>query len=242
MLDGVTVCSLTMKELHVAGDFIPEAIATLGGDLLDGGTIGLKTECSGSNASHHLRGRSAGSRGAAAIRSIDPTVRGHDEVVCHEVGVAGLKATEENNLRIGLARALGVTQPNNLLLGDDDDAVLIETEAGDQLEAFMENLLLVEHAVVLARNEDADFIPRRAVVITRLQDATFLPGFGAERASAVRILRSFGDPQATAFVPLLRNRLIDEGLSSNNLGLKAWLHPELSNSIISATRTADRIT
>ena len=105
----------------------------------------------------------------------------------------------------------------------------------------MEDDLLVEDAVLLRRNEDADLIAGRAVVVTRSQHTTFLPGFGVERATAVGVFGRLGDPKAAAFVPLHGDGLVDEGLGGEDAHLEARLHLELGDGIGPAARATRRV-
>ena len=242
VLDGVAVRGLTMVEFHVARDFVAEAVATLRGDLLDGGSVGLETERARRKAGHRGTGLRVRRGPAAAVRSVDPTVGGDDEVVGDEVGVTWGEATIKDLFLVGLAVTVGVAQPDDILLGNDDHAVLVDTKTGNQFEAFVEDDLLVEDAVLLRRNQDANLVAGRAVVVTRSQHAPFLPGFRIQGATAVRVFRGFGDPEATAFVPLHGDGLINEGFGREDADLEARLHLELRDGIGTTARAAGRVT
>ncbi len=88
----------------------------------------------------------------AAIGGINPAVGGNDEVVGDEVGITGGETAEEDFFLVGLTVTIRIAQPDDVLLGDDNHAVFIDTETGDQFEAFVEDDLLVEDTVFLRGN------------------------------------------------------------------------------------------
>ena len=242
MLNRITGRRLAMEKFHVAGDFVTETITAGRGDLLNRGTIGLKAERAWGKAGHR-RTRLSMRRGTtAAIGGVNPAVGGDDEVVGDEVGITRGETAEEDLFLVGLAVTIGIAQPDDVLLGDDDDAVLIDTETRDELEAFMEDSLLVEDAVLLGRNHDADLVAGRAVVITRSQHATFLPRLGIQRTAAIRVFRGFGHPEATTLVPLHGDGLIDEGLGREDADFEAGLHLKLGHGIGPTAGTARWVT
>ena len=242
VLDGVTIGGLAVVEFHVARDLIAEAVAAERGDLLDGGAIGLEAEGTRGEAGHRLAGLGVGGGAAAAVGGVDPAVGGDDEVVGDEVGVARGEAAIEEDFLVGLAVAVGVAEPEDPLLRDDDHAVLPDAETGDQLEAFVEDLLLVEVAVALGADEDRDLVLGGAVVETGHQHAAFLPRFGVQGAAPVRVLRGFRDPEAATFVPLDGDGLVDEGLGHDGGGLEAGLQAELRDGVGGTARAADGVT
>ena len=241
MLNRITVRGLAMEKLHVAGDFVAEAIAAQRSDLLDRRTIGLETERTWGKAGH--RGARLGMRRGttAAIGGIDPTVGSDDEVIGDEVRISRREATEEDLFLVGLTVTVGIAQPDDVLLGDDDHAVLIDAETRDELEAFMEDDLLVEDAVLLGGNQHADLVLGRSVIITGSEHAALLPGLGVQRTPAIRVLRGFRHPEATTLVPLHGDGLIDEGLGREDADLEAGLHLELGHGIGATTRATRRV-
>ena len=242
VLDGVTVGGLAVVELHVARDLVAEAVAAERGDLLDGGAVGLETEGAGGEAGHRLAGLGVGRRAAAAVGGVDPAVGGDDEVVGDEVGVARGEATVEEDFLVGLAVAVGVAEPEDALLRDDDDAVFPDAETGDQLEAFVEDLLLVEVAVALGADEDRDLVLGGAVIETGHQHAAFLPRLGVQGAAAVGVLGGLRDPEAATFVPLDGDGLVDEGFGDDRGGLEAGLQAELRDGVGGTARAAHGVT
>ena len=242
VLDGVAVGGLTVVEFHVARDLVAEAVAAERGDLLDGGAVGLETEGAGGEAGHRLAGLGVGRGAAATVGGVDPAVGGDDEVVGDEVGVARGEAPVEEDFLVGLTVAVGVAEPENALLGDDDDTVLPDAETGDQFEAFVEDLLLVEVAVPLGADEDRDLILGGAVIETGDQHAAFLPRLGVQGAAAVGVLGGFRDPEATPLVPLDGDGLVDEGLGDDGGGLEAGLQAELRDGVGGTARAAHGVT
>ena len=242
VLDRVAVGRLAVIELHLAGDLVAEAIAALRGDLLDGRAVRLETESAGGEADLAFGIRCGEDLAAAAVAGVDPAVRGQDEVIGDEVGVPRGEAAEQDHFLVGLAVAVRVAEPDDVRLADGDHAVLVMTETRDQLEAFMEDLLLVEDAVVLARGEDADLVLRRTVIAAGDEHAAFPPGLGGERTATIRIFRSLRDPQAAAFVPLDGDGLVDQRLGRDDAGLEARLQLEGGDGLLGAARTADRVT
>ena len=162
-------------------------------------------------------------------------------MVGDEVRVTRSEAAVENDLLVSLTVTIGVTQPDDVRLADGDDAVLIMTEAGDQLEAFVEDLLLVKDSVVLAGRQYADLVLRRAIIATGNQHAAFAPRFSGERTTSVRVLGGLGHPQATAFIPLDGDGLIDQGLGRDDAGLETGLHLESGDGLGGAAGSADRV-
>ena len=114
-------------------------------------------------------------------------------------------------------------------------------EAGDEFEAFVEELLVVGLAVAIGVDEDADLVLRRAVIASRHQHPALAPGFGGQRSATVRIFRRLRDPHAAAFVPLHGDGLIDQGFGGRDAGLEAGLHLEGRDSLLRATGAADRV-
>ena len=106
----------------------------------------------------------------------------------------------------------------------------------------MEDLLLIEDAVIFTGSQNANLILCRTIVATRNQDATFAPRLSGERTTSVWILRGLGNPQATAFIPLDGDRLINQGLGRNNAGLEAGLHLESGDGLFGTTGSTDRVT
>ena len=159
-------------------------------------------------------------------------------MVGDEVGITGGETAEEDLFLVGLTVTIRIAQPDDVFLGDDDDAILVDTETRDQFEAFVEDDLLVEDAVLLGGNQDADLVAGRAVVISRSQHAAFLPSIGVQRTATVRVLRGFGHPEATTFVPLHGDRLINEGLGREDADLEAGLDLKLGHGIGPTAGTA----
>ena len=152
VLNRITGRRLAMEELHVTGDFVTETITARRGDLLNRGTVGLKAERARGKARHRRTRLSMRGDTTTAIGGVDPTVGGNDEVVGDEVGVSGGETAEEDLFLVGLAVTIRIAQPDDVLLGDDNHAVFIDTETGDQFEAFVEDDLLVEDTVFLRGN------------------------------------------------------------------------------------------
>ena len=211
VLDRVTVGGLAVVELHVGGHLIAEAVAALGGDLLDGRSVGTETERAGRKTDLLLGIGNREGLAAAAVAGVDPAVGGEDEVIGDEVGVAGREASVEHLFLVGLAVAVRVTEPDDVRLADHDHAVAVVAEAGDELEALVEDLLLVGHAVAVGVDEHADLVLRRTVVAAGHEHPALLPGLGVERTASVGILGGLGHPQTAAFIPLHRDGLVDEG-------------------------------
>ena len=159
-----------------------------------------------------------------------------------EVRVARGEATVEDDFLVGLTVTIRIAEPDDVRLADDDDAVLVVTETGDELEAFMEDLLLVEDAVVLTGGQHADLVLCWTIVAPRNQHATFAPGFGGKRTTAVWILRGLRDPQATAFIPLDRDGLMNQRFGRDDAGLETRLHLKGSDGLLRAAGAADRVT
>ena len=242
VLDRITVGRLAVIQLHLAGDFVAEAVAALRSDLFDRRTVRLEAERAGRNADLALGIRDGEDFAAAAVAGVDPAIGGEDEVVRDEVRVARGEAAVEDHFLVGLAVAVGVAEPDDVRLADGDDAILVMTEAGDQLEAFMKDLLLVEDAVVLAGGKDADLVLGRTVVTARHEHAAFAPGLGGERSTSVGIFRSLGDPHATALIPLDRDGFVDQRLGRHDAGLEAGLHLERGDGLLGAAGTTDGVT
>ena len=106
----------------------------------------------------------------------------------------------------------------------------------------MEDDLLVDDAVALAVDEDADLVLGRTIVAARDEHAAFAPSLCAQRTTSVRILRGLGDPHATSFVPLDRDRLMNEGLVGDDAGLEPRLHLEGRDGLLRSARAAGGIT
>ena len=242
VLDGVTVGRLAVIELHLAGDFVAEAVATLRSDLLDSRTVRLESEGTGGEADLALRIREGEDFAAATIAGVDPAIGSHDEVIGHEVRVARGEAAIKDDFLVRFTVTVGVAQPDDVRLADNDDAILVMTEAGNQFEAFVENLLLIGDTISIGVDQYADLVLRGSVVAAGNQHAAFAPGFRGERATAVRVFRALGDPQSTTFIPLDRDGLVDQGFGHDDAGLEARLHLESSDSLFRATGAADRVT
>ena len=242
VLDRVAVRRLAMEELHGAGDFVAEAVAALGGDLLDGRTIRLESEGAGRNAD--LLGRVVRERrfAAAAVAGVDPAIGSEDEVVGDEVGVARGEASEKDDFLVRLAVAVGIAEPEDIGVGDDDDAVFVMTETGDQLEAFVEELLLVGDAVAVGVDQHADLILGRTVIAAGHEHPAFAPGFGGERTTTIGILRSLGDPHPAALIPLDGDGLVDQRFGGHGVSLETGLHLESGDRLGGTAGAADRIT
>ena len=242
VLDGVTVGRLAVIELHLAGDFVAEAVATLRSDLLDSRTVRLESEGTGGEADLALRIREGEDFAAATIAGVDPAIRSHDEVIGHEVRVARGEAAIKDNFLVRFTITVGVAQPDDVRLADNDNAILIMTESGNQFEAFVENLLLIGDTISIGVDQYADLVLCRTIIATGDQHTAFAPGFRGERATAVRVFRALGDPQSTTFIPLDRDGLVDQGFGHDDASLEARLHLESSDSLLRATRTTDRVT
>ena len=159
-----------------------------------------------------------------------------------EVGVTRREAAVEDLLLVGLAVAVGVTEPDDVRLADDDDAVLVVTESGDELQAFVEELLLVGLAVAVGVDQYADLVLSRTIIAAGHQHPALAPGLGGQRTASVRIFRGLGDPHATALVPLHGDGLVDQRFGDHDAGLEARLHLEGGDGLFRAARAADRIT
>ncbi|MEY3853980.1 MAG: hypothetical protein RI910_2960 [Verrucomicrobiota bacterium] len=231
-----------MEELHVGGHLVAEAVAALRSDLLDGGAVRLEPERTRREAHLAVRLGDRERFAAAAVAGVDPTVGREDEVVGDEVGVARREAAVKDLLLVGLAVAIGIAEPDDVRLADDDDAVLVVTESGDELQSFVEELLLVRHAVAVGVDQHADLVLGRTVVAAGYEYAAFAPGLGGERSATVGILRSLGDPHASALIPLDGDGLVDERLGHHDAGLEAGLHLEGGDGLVGTAGTADRIT
>ena len=77
------------------------------------------------------------------MRGVNPAVPAPARIVDDRVRVADAEAGVELLDLVRLAVAVRVAQPENVRRLRDDHAVLVEDEAGDELEPFVENLLLV---------------------------------------------------------------------------------------------------
>ena len=242
VLDRVAVRRLAMEELHVGGHLVAEAVAALRSDLLDGGAVRLEPERTRREAHLAVRLGDRERFAAAAVAGVDPTVGREDEVVGDEVGVARREAAVKDLLLVGLAVAIGIAEPDDVRLADDDDAVLVVTESGDELQSFVEELLLVGDAVAIGVDQHADLILRGTVVAARDQHPALTPGLGGQRTTTVRIFRGLGDPHATALVPLHGDGLVDQGFGDHDAGLEARLHLERGDGLLGAAGAADRIT
>ena len=159
-----------------------------------------------------------------------------------EVRVTRGEAAVEDDFLVRLAVAVRIAEPDDVRLRDDDHAVFIVTEAGDEFESFVEELLLVGLAVAVGVDEHADLILGRAIIAAGHQHPALAPGFGGQRSSAVRVFGGLGDPEAAALIPLHGDGLVDEGLGHDDAGLKAGLHLESGDGLLGATRTADGVT
>ena len=230
-----------MVELHVGGHLIAEAVAALGGDLLDGGAVGTEAEGPGGQTDLALRSGGREDLAAAAVAGVDPAVGGQDEVIGDEVRVAGREAAVEHMLLVRLAVAVGVAEPDDVRLADHDHAVAVVAETRDELEPLVEDLLLVGHAVAVGVDEHADLVLGRTVVAAGHEHPALLPGLGVERTAAVGIFGRLGDPQASALVPLHRDGLVDERFRGHQRGLEAGLHLEGGGLLSRTCRTAGGI-
>ena len=162
-------------------------------------------------------------------------------MIRHEMGITRRETVEQRSHRVRLAIAIGVTEVDNAGLGHGNDAVFPHAETGDEFETGVENVLLVHFAIAVGIFQHADAVPSRSIVVAGIENASFLPCRGHERASSVRILRSFRHPHAALAVPLHGDGLVDQRFIGNEVRHEAGLHLELLDSIDSAQRTADGV-
>ena len=159
-----------------------------------------------------------------------------------EVRVARSETTVEDDFLIRFAIAVRVAEPDDVRLADDDHAILVVAEAGDEFEAFVEELLLVGLAVAVGVDEDADLVLRRTIIAARHQHPALAPGLSGQRTAAVRVFGGLGDPEAATLIPLDGDGLVDEGFGHDDAGLKARLHLEGGDGLLGAARTTDGVT
>ena len=67
----------------------------------------------------------------AAVTGVNPAVGSEDKVIGHEVRVARGEAAIENHFLVSLAVTIGIAEPDDVRLADDDDAVLIMAKTRD---------------------------------------------------------------------------------------------------------------
>src|SRR5690349_16756442 len=103
---------LRPKNLIVPIEIDTPAIAAFGGNLFEGFAIGLETNHTLANASEvRLIVARVNIAPAVADRGIDPAVHSPAQVADDRVGVAGAEAGVELFDLVGLAVAVGITQP-----------------------------------------------------------------------------------------------------------------------------------
>ena len=99
----------------------------------------------------------------------------------------------------------------------DDNAVLMEDEAGDEFDAIGEDVFTVVDAVLFGGFEPGDAVCGFALLFTGGGvDAADVAPFAAlviiaHPAQAVGIFGGFGDPETSVGIPVDRYDLVDQG-------------------------------
>src|SRR6187401_965905 len=110
------------------------------------------------------------------MRCVDPAVETTANVVDDRMCIADAKPGVELLNFVGLAIAIRIAQPEDVRCLRNDHAVLVESEAGHEFEAFVENLLLIHPPVLVSVSEDRDSIDGRALLGRRTNaEAGILP-------------------------------------------------------------------
>ena len=249
VVQQITARRLRVEQLVVRRDLHAPGVAALRGHLLDHRAVRLEANDPRADAAEvlrlvaieHMRAR------AVAVRRINPSVVTPADVVDDRVRVADAEAGVKLLDLVRLAVAVRVAQTQDVRRLGNDHAVLVEHEAGDEFEAFVENFLLVHAPVAIRVGENGDAINGRTLRVRRTDaEAGILPrrtlhlGFGL--TAAVRIFRRLGDPQAAIRSPLDVHHLVDERLGGHEGDVEIGVNIELGCGFLRRGRAALGIT
>ena len=140
------------EDLAVPAEVHAPGVRVVGRDDLDLGAVGAEAEEAVADLPHRLAVFARDVRAAArvALGGVDPAVEPPAEVARDRVGVAEAEAAEEDLALVGCAVAVGVAEEEDLGRLHDDEAVLVEDEAGDEVELVVE-----DGAAALVEEDDA---------------------------------------------------------------------------------------
>ena len=231
-----------------ARDLEAPGVAALRAVLLKGRAVRFEADDSAPDAAKALLAVGALHIAAAVtVRGVDPAVPAPARIVDDRVRVAGAEARVELLDLVALAVAVGVAEEKDVRRLRDDHAVLVENEAGNEVEALVKNRLLIHHAVAVGVREAGNFVDRLALLHAgrRVDAAVVLPLLAAvvraHAAAAIRILRGLGDPQRTVGRPVKVHRLVDERFGGDELEREVGMNFEVLERVRRALRAPSRV-